>query len=274
MPALVVIAPWSAYASRWEGRFVPLATGSGTSLFVGTYLPGGGSTYGAKLALADEVRRRHPRLRGVPAPRLPGPLVFETVAARHPGLHPDAALAREARRNVARAVRHEPAAFARLLLSKPVKLWWGYSEGPRRPDPAAAVAVHRVLLVVSVLLLGAGALLTRQPMLIACALVLLAVTAQHALLLALPRYGFPLLPVLYAGRRPRSAVGQVEPERQAERRHEDQPDPGGDQRLGLVDVADRAHEEARRHQDDERDGRGIEGGQRHGAASIPQFLDS
>ena len=91
VPALVVIAPWSAYASRWEGRFVPLATGSGTSLFVGTYLPGGGSTYGAKLALADEVRRRHPRLLRVPAPRLPGPLVFETVAARHPGLHPDAA---------------------------------------------------------------------------------------------------------------------------------------------------------------------------------------
>jgi hypothetical protein len=55
-----------------------------------------------------------------------------------------------------------------------------------------------VLLVAGLLLLGAGVALTRHPALLAGALVLAAVSAQHMLLLALPRYAFPLLPVLYA----------------------------------------------------------------------------
>jgi len=188
-PVVLVVAPWCLYASHWEGRFVPVATGGGSSLFVGTYLPGGGSTYGAKRALAP----------GTPPYRLRAKVVLDRVAARHPGLGRDAALSLEARRNIARYGTHEPAAFARLLLSKPPRLWWRYSEGLKRPNPAAAVALHRALLVVSVLLLGAGLVATRDPVLLAVALLLAAVTAQHTLLLALPRYAVPLLPVLYAG---------------------------------------------------------------------------
>lgn len=198
VPALVVVAPWCLWASHWEGRFVPVASGGGSSLFIGTYLPGDGSTYGAKRALAGELWRRRPGLRGTPAYRLRAKLVLDLVAARHPGLDRDAALTREARRNVARYARRQPAAFAGLLLSKPRRLWWGYSEGQRRAPPAAWATAHRVLLVAALLLLGAGVALTRRPILLAAALVLAAVTAQHVVLLALPRYAVPLLPVLYA----------------------------------------------------------------------------
>ena len=55
-----------------------------------------------------------------------------------------------------------------------------------------------MLLVLSLLLLGAGLALTRHPALLAVTLVLAAISAQHMLLLALPRYAYPLLPVLYA----------------------------------------------------------------------------
>ena len=82
--------------------------------------------------------------------------------------------------------------------SKPARLWWGYSEGQRRPPPAAWATAHRALLVTALFLLGAGVAVARHPMLLATALLLAAVTAQHVLLLALPRYAVPLLPVLYA----------------------------------------------------------------------------
>jgi hypothetical protein len=120
------------------------------------------------------------------------------IPAAYPGLSRDAALSLEARRNVARYGRGRPAAFAGLLLSKLPRMWWVYSEGLRTREPAAAAALHRVLLVLSLLLLGAGLALTRHPALLAVTLVLAAISAQHMLLLALPRYAYPLLPVLYA----------------------------------------------------------------------------
>ena len=73
---------------------------------------------------------------------------------------------------------------------------------------------------------------------------------------------------------PPLAVGEVEPERQAERGHEDQPDPGGDQRLGLVDVADRADEEAGRPSASRTGPARDRRRPAARAASIPQFLDS
>ena len=42
--AVVVLAPWTIYASSEEGRFIPVTKGSAAALFVGTYLPGGGTT--------------------------------------------------------------------------------------------------------------------------------------------------------------------------------------------------------------------------------------
>jgi 4-amino-4-deoxy-L-arabinose transferase-like glycosyltransferase len=141
VPAVLVVAPWCLYASHREGRLVPVATGGGSSLFIGTFLPGHGSTYGAKRALAGQVWRRHPGLRAIPAVKLRAKLVLDMVAARHPGLSRDAALSLEARRNVARYGRGRPAAFAGLLLSKLPRMWWVYSEGLRTREPAAAAAL-------------------------------------------------------------------------------------------------------------------------------------
>ena len=46
--AALVLAPWTIYASSEEGRFIPVTKGSAAALFVGTYLPGGGTTIGMK----------------------------------------------------------------------------------------------------------------------------------------------------------------------------------------------------------------------------------
>ena len=52
----IVLAPWTIYASREEGRFIPVTKGSAAALFVGTYLPGGGTTTGMKAHLENRAR--------------------------------------------------------------------------------------------------------------------------------------------------------------------------------------------------------------------------
>lgn len=78
--ALVVILPWTASASAVEGRFVPVTVGGGAAVYVGTYLPGGGTTAGLKRRFADEVHRRHPGLDARSADDLEARLALDIVA--------------------------------------------------------------------------------------------------------------------------------------------------------------------------------------------------
>ena len=57
---LAIVGPWCAWASRREQRFVPITDGGTATLFVGTYLPGHGTIFGLKHAVAKEAMRRAP----------------------------------------------------------------------------------------------------------------------------------------------------------------------------------------------------------------------
>ena len=84
--AVLAIAPWSAYASERAGEFVPVTRGSASALFVGTYLPGNGTTVGMKRALGAEAKRRNPKLRGRADFDLEARSVLAVIADRHPDL--------------------------------------------------------------------------------------------------------------------------------------------------------------------------------------------
>jgi hypothetical protein len=167
--------------------------------FVGTYLPGRGQLSWTKRALAGEIRRHYPSLRGVSAGHIHEGALLQTIAARHPTLSTDAAVRVEVRRNIVRYVRTRPVAFARLLLAKIPRLWWNYSEGAQRPTTTLRVTLHRVLVIACVVALLYGTWRTRRPALLALALVLATMTAIHMLATAVPRYSMPLIPVLVAG---------------------------------------------------------------------------
>ena len=81
---LAVVGPWSAWASRRERTFVPITDGGPTTLFVGTYLPGHGTIFGLKHALAREAMRVHPSIRHKSVFRVPEKVFLDAVAARHP----------------------------------------------------------------------------------------------------------------------------------------------------------------------------------------------
>jgi hypothetical protein len=182
--ALVPVVAWSVNVGA------PVTTGGGSSLFVGTFLPGGGTLPGAKRELAGETVRRFPKLRGRHARELPGDRVMDAVAARRPGLERDAALRAAALHNLATYPREQPLRFAGMVAAKLPRLWLRPSRTGARTD--GIVRIWHALLVLTAF---AGVIRSRRRALLA---VLAAFTLFHLVAGAMPRYALPLLPALLA----------------------------------------------------------------------------
>ena len=197
--ALVALAPWSLYASAREGSFIPVTSGSSSALFVGTYLPGNGTTVGMKRALGAEAKKRNPELRGTPDFDLQARSVLQVIADRHPDLDFNAAVSREGRRNITRYGFSDPVGFGAMMLNKVQRMWSRYSRGGARPTSPFIRGWHILLVLASVGGLVAGAWRGRSIVLGAIALTLLYSTAVHMLVVSQARYNLPLMPALIAG---------------------------------------------------------------------------
>jgi hypothetical protein len=182
--ALVPVVAWSINVGA------PVSTGGGSSLFVGTFVPGGGTLPGAKRALKRETIRFAPELRGRHAKDLPGNRVLDAVAARRPGLDRDGALRHAALRNLATYPREQPGRFAAMMAGKVPRLWLGPARGGTRSS--TGLRIWHLVLVIAAL---AGVLRARNRTLLA---VLVAFTLFHLIAGAMPRYALPLLPALIA----------------------------------------------------------------------------
>ena len=79
--AAVVILPWVIFASVKAERFVPVTSGSPSALFVGTYLPGDGTTFGMKRAWPMRPGACIPSSR-TPSPSICPPLRSSTSSRR------------------------------------------------------------------------------------------------------------------------------------------------------------------------------------------------
>jgi hypothetical protein len=197
--ALLAIAPWSVYASQRAGELVPVTRGSASALFVGTYLPGDGTTVGMKRSLGAAAKRRNPKLRGRADFDLEARSVLAVVADRHPDLEFNRAVALEARKNISRYVREDPVGYAGMMLNKVQRMWSRYARGGARHTTWTIRAPHiaLVLLALAGLLLG---VLRRRSLLLACILAAaLTSTAVHMLVVSQARYNLPLMPALLAG---------------------------------------------------------------------------
>jgi hypothetical protein len=197
--AVLAMAPWSVYASERAGEFVPITRGSSSALFVGTYLPGGGTTVGMKRKLGAAAKKRNPKLRGTPDFDLEARSVLAVVAARHRDLEFNRAVALEARRNLSRYVREDPVGYGRMMLDKVQRMWSRYARGGARHTSLVIRAWHIALVLLAAAGLVAG-ILRRRALLLACILAAaLASTAVHMLVVSQARYNLPLMPALLAG---------------------------------------------------------------------------
>jgi hypothetical protein len=195
---LVVVTPWTLFASNQAGHFVPLSSGGGSNLWVGTYLPGDGSMFGAKRALADEVRARDPKLADKEWFQLRQADVIATVAARRPGLSTDAALRAEGMQNLRDYALGDPISFAGMAARKIWRLWGGYTLGTYRNPRTPISALHLALVAFGALGLVAGLALTRRGPLWLLAGVLAYVTAVNAILVSEARHNLTVMPIVAA----------------------------------------------------------------------------
>jgi len=197
--AVLAIAPWSVYASRQADELVPVTRGSSSALFVGTYLPGNGTTVGMKRSLGAAAKRRNPRLRGTADFDLEARSVLAVVAARHPDLEFNAAVGLEARRNISRYVRDDPVGYAGMMLNKVQRMWSRYARGGARHTSPVIRGWHILLVLLAVGGLVVG-IARRRSLLLACILgAALTSTAVHMLVVSQARYNLPLMPALLAG---------------------------------------------------------------------------
>jgi hypothetical protein len=197
----LTIGAWSAYASVLAGRPVPVSSGGASNLFVGTYLPGGGTMFGLKREWAGRVGDADAALRGAPFWRIPQKKVIDAVAAEWPGRGREAALRAAALENLRRYALGDPGGFLRMAADKVERLWVGYTVGTHRHERAPVKALHLALVLLGALGLAAGLALRRgrSPELWALALVLLYVTAINVVLVAEARHNLPYMPLMAAG---------------------------------------------------------------------------
>jgi 4-amino-4-deoxy-L-arabinose transferase-like glycosyltransferase len=189
----LTIAPWTVHVSSVEGRFVPISTGGGKALFIGTYLPGDG----LHLDVKRELLRRFEGRENVPASelsRISMTPLLNRVASKYPDLERDAALQKIGRENAERYLTEQPLDFAGMVGGKMWHMWHGSGAAGRSTYGTVFQFTVFALGLVGLALL---ALRRRYEVLLIGAL-LLGITVVGGLLLAGTRRNVTLMPLVMA----------------------------------------------------------------------------
>ena len=190
---LVPVVPWTVHNLNTLDRLVPISTGSGKALFVGTYMPGDGDYQRTKAILAREQLGRNlaPGSKELDAVD-PRPL-FDQVAARHPELSRDDALGRIGRAQLEENLRR-PVDYGAMLARKVWRMWSQGQGGAMRSVPGRIAQVALVLAALTGLFILARR--RRWFELAILATPILAITAVGAITLASDRRGQVLMALL------------------------------------------------------------------------------
>jgi len=187
------IVPWTVHVSNAEGRFVPISTGGGKALFIGTYLPGNG----LHLDVKRELLRQYEGRENIPASelsRISMTPLLNRVASKYPDLERDAALQKIGRENAERYLTEQPLDFAGMVAGKMWHMWHG--------SGAAGRSTYGTVFQFTVLALGLAGLVLlavrRRWEFFLIAALLVGVTVVGGLLLAGTRRNVTLMPLVMA----------------------------------------------------------------------------
>ena len=193
---LLLVGPWSWYASREEGEFVPISSGGASNLFIGTFLPGDGRIVGMKRALIDDLHQRSPNLDESRPLSIGSPEYLQMVAQRRPQLPYEQALRAEGLANLRQYALGRPLDFAAMMAGKIDRLWLHYTvQG--RTEQAWIRILHLVIVAAAVVgLVAAGVRRRAGPTLWLLGLVLAYVTALNAVLVSEARHNLTVMPLV------------------------------------------------------------------------------
>jgi 4-amino-4-deoxy-L-arabinose transferase-like glycosyltransferase len=198
--ALVLpILPWTIRNVVVLDRVVPISTGGGKALYVGTYLPADGEYQRVKAILVQRYEHRDlaPNSEALNAVD-PTPL-FDKVAAeemkQHPGLSRDQALGKVGKENLSNYFGEDPGGYLAMTARKVGRIW---SSGVGEAMSTTAGRLVQILLV-GLGLAGFGLLALRRRWweLVALATPIVLVTLVGAISLAAPRRNEVLMTLVF-----------------------------------------------------------------------------
>jgi 4-amino-4-deoxy-L-arabinose transferase-like glycosyltransferase len=193
---ILPILPWTVRNLVVLDKIVPVSTGGGKALYVGTYLPADGEYQRVKANLAERYLGRDlepgsPELNAVN----PTPLFDRVADEEHPDLPRDEALGKVGKENFEEYFGEDPLGYLAMSVRKVGRMW---SSGVGEAMSSTAGRVAQVLLVL--LGLGGVALLglrRRWWELAVLATPIILVTAIGALSLAAPRRNEVLMTLVF-----------------------------------------------------------------------------
>lgn len=183
---LLPIIPWTVRNAAALDRFVPISTGGGKALYVGTFLPGDGEYQRVKALLVKRYRGRElePGSEALDAIS-PTPLFDRVWRSRYPDLPRDTALGKIGKENFSKFAGEDPIGYAAMTARKTWRMWSG-GVGEAMSSTAGRLIQ---LLIVALALAGLAVLAWRRWWweLAAMGTPLVLVTAVGAASLAAPR---------------------------------------------------------------------------------------
>jgi 4-amino-4-deoxy-L-arabinose transferase-like glycosyltransferase len=192
---LLPIIPWTIRNVDVLDRVVPISTGSGKALYVGTYLPADGEYQRVKALLYERYEHKSlpPNSEALNEVN-PTPL-FNRVAERYPDLPRDSALGKIGKENLSKYLGEDPVGYAAMTARKVGRMW---SSGV---GEAMSSGVGRALQILLVALGLAGFVVLgvrrRWWDLVVLAMPIVLVTAIGAASLAAPRRNEVLMTLVF-----------------------------------------------------------------------------
>jgi 4-amino-4-deoxy-L-arabinose transferase-like glycosyltransferase len=120
---LLPIAPWTIRNVDVLGRVVPISTGSGKALYVGTYLPADGEYQRVKALLVQRYEHRDLAPNSAALDAVDPTPLFDRVAERYPDLSRDAALGKIGKENFSTYFGDDPAGYMAMTARKVGRMW-------------------------------------------------------------------------------------------------------------------------------------------------------
>jgi len=193
---LLPIVPWTVRNIDVLDRVVPISTGSGKALYVGTYLPADGEYQRVKALLVKRYDGRDldPHSAALEAVD-PTPLFDRVAEERYPDLPRDSALGKAGKDNLSKYLGEDPLGYAAMTVRKVGRMWSSGVGEAMSGGPGRAIQILLVALgLAGFVLLG---LRRRWWELIALATPILLVTAIGAASLAAPRRNEVLMTLVF-----------------------------------------------------------------------------
>jgi 4-amino-4-deoxy-L-arabinose transferase-like glycosyltransferase len=192
---LLPIVPWTIRNVDVLGRVVPISTGSGKALYVGTFLPADGEYQRVKAILYERYDHKSLPPNSEALNEVDPTPLFNRVAARYPDLPRDSALGKIGKQNFSTYFGEDPGGYLAMTARKVGRMWSSGVGAAMSSGPGRALQI----LLVALGLAGLVLLRLRRSWweLVALATPIALVTAVGAVSLAAPRRNEVLMTLVF-----------------------------------------------------------------------------